>query len=362
MIVDGVKGYILSETTLTEIADTDFPTPSGLTYQDGYFIVSVDSSGQFYISASYDGTSWDALDYATAEAYPDNLRGVLSSTKELWLIGEKSYEIWYNSGSVDFPFELIQGTAQRIGCAAKYSIAEHQSIVVWLDDKRSIRAAFDYSAQIISDPNVDYHLAGYDKVDDAIAYMYRQEGHLFYVITFPSQSKTWVYDFSTKLWHTRASGIMDWRHPVSCYTYYDGKHIVGDYDTGKLYEYDLSKYTDNGSHVRRIRTAQSVNQDRKNIFHHSLEVEFEGGVGLAVDDPDLGTGADPQAMLEWSDDGGHTWSNEHWADIGKIGVYANRARWTRLGSSRDRIYRVTIADPVKCVILGANLEATLGTS
>ena len=80
-------------------------------------------------------------------------------------------------------------------------------------------------------------------------------------------------------------------------------------------------------------------------------------MGLAT-----GAGSDPQAMMDWSDDGGHTWSNEHWADIGEIGEYDRRARWSKLGRSRDRIYRVTVSDPIKVVILGANLEATAGTS
>ena len=66
-------------------------------------------------------------------------------------------------------------------------------------------------------------------------------------------------------------------------------------------------------------------------------------------------GYDPQVMLRWSDDSGHTWSSEHWTSMGKIGEYGYRTFWRRLGSSRDRVYEVSGTDPVKIAIMGAEL-------
>ena len=73
-------------------------------------------------------------------------------------------------------------------------------------------------------------------------------------------------------------------------------------------------------------------------------------------------GINPQAMLRWSNDGGSTWSNEHWVSIGAMGKYKNRAIWRRLGWSRDRIFEVVVTDPVKAVIVSANLKAEEGES
>jgi len=357
MIVDGTYGYILSGTTLSQITDSDFPVPFSLAYQDGYFIVSEKDTGRFYISESYDGTLWDALDYATAESYPDNLQTIISAHRELWLLGKESYEVWYNSGDATFPFERVPGATNRLGCIAPHSAAEYRGTVVWLDNFRGVQASNGYQAQKISTDHIDYQISQLTTVTDAIGFIYSQEGHTFYVLTFPSENKTFAYDFMTSIWHTRASGPFDLRHPANCYAYFEGMHIVGDYGSGKLYKYDLSKYDDDGVELRRVRAAQAVRSDRKVAFHSSLEIEFEAGMGLAVDHPDIDSGDDPQAMLQWSDDGGHTWSNEHWTDIGVIGKYKTRAIWRRLGSSRDRIYKVTISDPVKVVILGAYLEA-----
>ncbi len=362
MIVDGAHGYILSGTTVTEIADADFPVPSSLAYQDGYFIITKDASGRFYISDSYGGTAWDALDYATAEGYPDNLVTVLSSNRELWLLGEESYEVWYNSGDATFPFDRISGAINKVGCSAAASACEYQGTLVWLDHNRQVRQNNGYNSQVISTSQIDYQFGNYSTVSDAVGFIYTQDGHTFCVLTFPSHGKTWSYDFTTGFWHTRASDTTDLRHRANCHALFNNFNIVGDYQNGKLYKYDLAKYSDDGTALRRIRAAQTVFNERKNIFHHALEVEFEAGVGLAVNDPTLGTGTDPQAMLEFSDDGGHTWSNEKWTDIGLIGGYKTRAIWRRLGRSRNRVYKLTISDPVKVVIIGATLEATAGVS
>lgn len=360
MITDGTYGYILTGGTVSRITDADFPTPSSLTYQDGYFIVTKKDSGQFFLSALYDGTSWDALDFATAEADPDNLVSVISCRKEIWLLGARSYEVWYNSGAT-FPFDRVQGSQNQVGCGAAASAASGFGFLAWMDNTRSIRASKGgYEAERISTDQIDYQLSKYNVVSDSIGFFYAQEGHIFYQLTFPSEGKTWVFDFSTGFWHTRASGLYDGRSRANCCAMVSGVPMVGDYANGRIYRYDLDKFTDDGETIRAIRRAQAIHKDRKNIFHGQLEIEFEAGVGLAVNDADLGTGTDPQAMLRWSDDGGHTWSNEHWKKIGKIGEYRNRARWFGLGCAHDRIYEVTISDPVKRVILGAHLEAEAG--
>ena len=356
MIVDGVAGYILSGTTVTQIADADFPIPTSLTYQDGYFIISKKDTGRFYLSGSYDGTSWSALDYATAEGDPDNLQVVISSRSELWLLGKTSFEVWYNAGVGTPPFSRISGAFNHIGCSAPKSVAEFHGIVAGLDNNRYVMMTEGYNGKKISTPQIDYQIAQYTTVDDAVGFIYSQEGHTFYVLTFPSEDKTWCYDFTVGHWHTRASGVSDSRHRPNCYALFEGMHIVGDFENGNLYKYDLGVYSDDGTILRKIRSCQAVHGDRKLIFHSALEVEFESGVGLNVDDPDIGSGQDPQAVLQWSDDGGHVWSNEHWSPIGKIGKYNTRVRWKKLGSSRSRVYRVMVTDPVKTVMIGAHLD------
>ena len=149
----------------------------------------------------------------------------------------------------------------------------------------------------------------------------------------------------------------DRRHRANCHALFAGKNLVGDYDNGNIYELSMDTYTDDGEAIRRIRTGQTIHENRKNIFWNEFEVEFEAGTGL-----NSGQGSDPQAMFQWSDDGGHTWSHELWADIGKMSKYADRSRWRKLGKSRNRIPRITISDPIKVVMIAAYLEAEIGSS
>lgn len=72
--------------------------------------------------------------------------------------------------------------------------------------------------------------------------------------------------------------------------------------------------------------------------------------------------ADPKLVIDWSDDHGRNWSNGRVVQMGRVGEYKRRVKTYRLGQARDRVYRVTISDPVKRVILGAELDAIGGSN
>jgi hypothetical protein len=364
MIVDSAdyRGYIYtpSTTTFAQITHVDWPTASQAVYQDGYFIVMKPDTDEFYISANEDGTTWDAADFIRAEGSPDLGVALVSEKRELWYFQEATTEIFYNSGDATFPFERIQGAYMNMGCAAAFSVASLDNSLFWLGrDKRGrniVLRASGYTPQRISTHPLEYQIESYSDVSDAFAYAYQQEGHTFYVLTFPTGNATWVYDASTGLWHERQSfdGLTDRRHLANCYSFCFNKHLVGSWQDGNLYELDLDTYDDNGQMIKRIRAGQHMHNDRKRVFYHKFELDMEFGVGL-----DGGAqGEDPQAMLRFSDDGGHTWSNEKWASFGKIGERKKRVFWRKLGQSRDRIFEVKITDPVKVVIVDANVDVT----
>ena len=357
IIVDGTpNGYLITGGVLSAITDTDFPVATTVTYQDGYFIVT--ANDLIYISGLYDGTSWNALDFASAEANPDSATRVISNSKDLWIFGTSSVEIFYNSGAADFPFVRIPGAVIELGLDALASAVKINGIIYWLSAERKIVRGQGYQYAIVSTPQIDYQISTYSKTDDAIGFTYQLLGHIFYVITFPTADKTWVYDVTTSFWHEWSSFItagdsfnLRGRHRANCIEKFGDKYIVGDYKNGKLYQLDMDTYTDDSNEIIRTRATRVINKERLNVTWSRLEVEFESGVGLVT-----GQGSDPQAILAWSDDGGHTWSNNHAVSIGAIGKYKKRAVWRRLGSSRNRILRVSISDPVKVVMLGAHAD------
>ena len=360
-------GFIYNTSTevFAEITDPDFAGAVTVGYIDGYFVFNEPNSSRFWVTQLLDGTSVDPLDFASAEGDPDNLVSLIVDHREIWLFGTNSTEVWYDAGTADFPLQRIQGAFNEIGCAAPYSVAKVDNSVFWLgSDARGRGIVYrnnGYKGQRVSTHAVEWQIQQYSDISDALAYTYQQDGHAFYVLIFPTANTTWVYDASTQAWHERAgwdNGDFT-RHRSNCQVVYNNEIIVGDYENGNLYAFDLEDYTDNGDIQKWLRSWRALptgTNDLKRTSQHTLQIDCEAGVGT-----DTGQGSNPQMMLRWSDDGGHTWSNEHWMSMGKIGEYYRRAFARRMGMTlklRDRVYELSGTDPVKITIMGAQLNVT----
>lgn len=361
-------GYIydIGADAFASINDPDFPGAQTMDYVDGYFLFNDPDTQHFYITAINDGTNIDALDFANAEGAPDPLISVLVDHREAWLFGGLTTEVWVNSGNSDFPFARLDGAFIEHGIAAPHARTKLDNSVFWLGKDENgegmVWRAEGYRPTRISSHGVEFAIASYSRIDDAIMFSYQQEGHSFVVLIFPTANATWVFDVSTGLWHERAyfdpNTSAFGRHRANCHAFFNGKHVVGDYQNGKLYEWSLSTYSDNGDAQKWLRSWRALppgkNNPMKTTFHHGLQIDCETGVGLVT-----GQGSDPKIMLRWSDDGGHNWSNEYEMSMGKIGKTRTRAVRRRLGSTKkggDRVYEISGTDPVKIALTGAELE------
>lgn len=364
-IAAGATGYIYNAGTdvFAQITDPDFPGASTVGFIDGYFVFTEPNSQKFWVTALLDGTSVDPLDFASAEGSPDNLVSLIVDHREVWLFGQTSVEVWYNAGLPDFPLSRIQGAFNEIGCAAPYSVAKLDNGVFWLGaDARGrgiVYRSQGYNGQRISTHAVEWQIQQYTDISDATAYTYQQDGHSFYVLNFPSADITWVYDVATLSWHQRAGWLNNryTRHRGDCQMAYNAEIVVGDYLAGAIYAYDPEVYTEANTVQKWLRSWRALPTGANNLSrttHHSLQLDCQSGVGL----DGVQQGTDPQVMLRWSDDGGHTWSNEHWKSMGRIGETGTRVIWRRLGMTlklRDRVYEISGTDPVKIAIMGAEL-------
>lgn len=356
--------YIYNATTnvFSQITDGDFPGAVNVGYLDGYFVFNEPNSQRIWVTSLLDGLSVDPLDFASAEGSPDGVVGIIIDHRELWVLGTNSVEVWYNAANQGFPLERIQGAFNELGCVAPYSIAKMDNGIFWLGkDARGqgiVYRANGYTGSRISTHAVEWHIQQYGNLSDTIGYTYQQDGHSFYVLVFPSADTTWVYDVATQAWHERAgfSNGEFTRHRGNCQVFFNNEVVIGDYQNGNVYAFDLDVYADNGSIQRWLRSWRALPTGENNLkrtTQHTLQLDCETGVGL-----NIGQGEDPQIMIRWSDDGGHTWSNEHWSSMGRIGQYGRRVFWRRLGMTqklRDRVYEISGTDPVKIAIMGAEL-------
>jgi hypothetical protein len=345
-VVSEGEGYIYNGVTTTFIADTDFPGAERAEYLDGYAIVV--HQGSMYINETpHVFTGWNALDFAAAEASPDDVLDGIVDHRQYFAGGRDSIEVFENSGDADFPLTRVPGGLIELGIGSVGAFTKQSNTVFFYASDGTIRMLDGYNPQRISTHAVEQSIEDYaDKRCTAFSFM--EAGHA--MVSFTWAEGTWVYDLSTALWHQRKSHDEDRWRPLTILRAYD-RWLVLDHATNKLGALDPDATTEFGETMRWTATAPSVNSENDFLRHQRLELVFENGVGVLS-----GQGSDPQAMLRFSDDGGRTWSNEYWRSIGAQGDYRARAVWNRLGMARDRVYEVTISDPVRRTLVQAILN------
>lgn len=284
LMVDGTNGYTLTlPSTFAQIGDADFPNGANTcTWLAGQFIVDDGDSDQFFISAN--GTSWDALDFATAESNPDGLVRVFADNGEVILAGTQTIEYWGNVGAADFPFAAIQGAAQEFGLAARWSLCKFNSGIAGLFKTRmgQVQVMFikGYVPQPISTQEMDSIINGYATVSDATAFAYMLGGHPMLQINFPSVEKSWLYDASTGIWTELEYGLSGERHRGELHLDYLNNPIIADYENGNIYNLEPDTYTDNGTAIAREIIGRHFFNANEQVVVDELYVDMETGVGL----------------------------------------------------------------------------------
>ena len=345
-ITSGSKGYVfdLSTNTLTFVLDN--VSVGG--FVDGFFLALDTASSTLKISELEDGSTWDPLQIAQRNAGSDRWAAMLVSHKEIWLFGTQTSEVFYNSGASPFPFVPNPSVFLETGIVAPASAAILDNAPMWLgqntDGGGIIYRANGYTPQRVSNFALEHALAGYSTLLDARAWSYQEQGHSFYVLTFPTAGATWVYDASNGAWHERGdwNGFVYTGLPVQGHVFAFGKHLTGDRVSAKVYRMGVDIASDAaGQPLRRLRRAPHLSAEGARYTIDNLRVELEAGLGLTS-----GQGADPQLMLRQSADGGKTWGNERWVSVGKRGQYRARAKFWRLGQARDRVVEIAATDPI----------------
>ncbi len=348
-----------------------FGGPLSATYQDGFGLVNEVGTDAWWQSNLLDLTNWDPLNFSTADSQPDNVVAIMSLKRECWLIKDTNAEIWVNGGLPGFAFQRLEGVFIEDGIAAPYSLAKcataQTTRLAWLsrnaDGEGVVVATNGYQTERISTPYIERRIQGFSTMADTVGYSYQQEGHLFYVLNFTAGNETWAYDFteSAKLgepaWHRRAAfqnGLWQ-RHWGNNHVFHNGQHVIGDYQSGNLYAFDLNQPLDNGQQRRWLRSWRALAQptDDPTRFD-SLRIDMQTGLGVPA-------GTNPQCVLRVSDDGGSNYKFTRFASAGKTGQTAKRVMFRRLGSTKrntglDRMFELSSSDVFGVGLLGAEMQ------
>jgi len=346
-------------TFLAEVNSSFYP-PVIPAYQDGYGLYPRQRSQRFYYTAIEDFSRVDPVAYESAITYADNIAGAASMNQELYVIGTDSMQLYHTSNNADLPFLPRTNLVINYGCIAPYTIQVGSDNILFMlarnkSGDRIIINIENYDVKTISTEPLMDELTTYSRVDDAFAYIIEMTTNIFYIISFPSADKTWVYNLKMDQW---AEWSSEWDNTFpeelptrqgmfrgSCHVVFDGKNIVGDLASGKLYSFTDRFNKDHDRNIFHQRTAKCLYGDDDWITMNSLIIDVQRGETL-INSP-------PQLMLQISRDGGQTWGSEMWRTSGNTGAYRHRALWTNLGTARNFTFRLTVTDSAYNVVLGA---------
>jgi len=359
-ICDGVTVYIFtySADTFAEVTDVDLPVSGTITTISNYFVVNEAGTGKFYISALGDGTSWNALDFASAETNPDKILRVFNGIGELWALGENTTELFSFTGASDFPLEKVSNGDFDVGILSPYSTQAIGRTIYWLGQDEYGKGIVYENSSInpspISTPAIDILIQAASNPEEIVSWVYQEKGYTFYVLTGGGLATSLCYNVTNKMWHERAFNNADGDfepHRGQCCVFAFGKQIVGDRENGNLYEMDMDIYDDNGIDIVRERIYRHLYQEGNRIRFNCLEIGVESGVGLQN-----GQGSNPLLALSLSKDGGRTYSNTETVSIGETGNYMETARFRSLGVTEDMTFKLRFSDPVKVAWFGSYLK------
>lgn len=390
LLVDGSpQGYDITMSTkiMVQVGDPNFQGADRVDYLDSFFTLNEPNSPNWYTSLS-NQVAFNALDFGSKTAWPDNIVTIIAIEREQWLLGSKKGEIWYNAGTAGFSFQAAPGVIIEYGCCAKYSVAKQDVKIYWLsqspEGNRMVMASDGHGAKRISTHAIETEFKKYPRVDDAIGGTLQIEGHGFYALHFPSADRSWFYDEATKEWHEQrycdTNGNLH-RSRAAFYALAYDTNIAQDWATGTLYAVDLNTYTDQttaptvtnlGAPICWVRSLPHMPGDKfERITYNWLIADVEVGTGLGTPQApggnpfssgfSSGFGSSgiatepPLISLRYSDDRGASFGNYVMQNLGAQGQYNTTVTWWNLGMSRDKIIELSGSTSQKFSLLGVYL-------
>lgn len=302
--------------------------PGYVTFQDGYFIAPDIEKAQWRLSALNNGTSWPGASTGLFQTKSDNTVAcvkVPGKGNQLLVMGSIVTESWVNVGYRLFPYQRTSSFNIDYGCANPASIGTGEGFVAWVGINERSGAVIMYSTggapQQISTDGINFKLEQLTDPTDCAGFIYKQDGHVFYQITFRTDNVTYVYDFNTQKFFTMTDKNMD-IHIAKDVAYFDNDFHFVSFVDGNLYKMNSNITTYDGDEIPRIRVCTTLRTaDGSAFVGNRLAFIIEQGVNDTISRVDL----------SFSTDGGENFSSYAPMVLNSLGTYRNQIERWRFG-------------------------------
>lgn len=281
-----IYDYKLSTFTKVTAATLGF-TPGYIDFQDGYFIAPDINGPAWHLSAPNNGLSWPAINKGGFQTKPDNPVACIRFPGRgnlLFVMGSTVTEVWQDVGAQLFPYQRSSAINIDYGCLNASTIAAGDSFLIWLGVNEKSGPAILMSsggdATQISNDGINYKLAQLKNPSNAYGFLFKQDGHLFYQLTFPSTEDnfTLIYDIGLQKFYYLCDEYMGC-HIAKRMAYFNNKYYFVSFRDGNLYVSDSKYTTYDGKEIPRIIIPDGVRQhDASPFVVNSVSFIIEQGM------------------------------------------------------------------------------------
>ncbi len=215
---------------------------------------------------------YDAQHVGYLQTKPDTTQAVVrfpSRGNVILIMGENVAEPWMDVGYQLFPYQRSTSSNFDYGCLNAATVASNDNIVAWLGQNENTGPIVVYSdggnPEKITTDGIDYFLSQMENPADSEAFMYRQDGHLFYHINFYTDNVSLFYDFNTKKFFHACDENGNY-FIASSVVFYNNQYYFLSKDDAYLYAMDSEYTTYDGKEIPRTRVCKPVRLPTQEYF------------------------------------------------------------------------------------------------
>lgn len=366
MFISAGTNYAMDLTTeaVTILTGGAYADSSSLAFLDSYVLFSKTDSNQFFWTDLLNTTA-DALNFASAEANPDKIVGLIVNKQDIIIGNETSIEVWYDYGEGNIVFQRYPNRLIETGVYSAKTMNKLAQTVFFLGKDTRGGAVMNYlngdQPVRVSTFPMETKWGSYtdDQLRNSYTFTMQYYGHDLLIFQIPGADETFVFDFTASkmlgqpVWVTWTSQTAEGtfgQYIGGGHVYHNGYHISGSNIDGTLFIMDDYTYTDLGNTIQWERASPHITNSQDRITYDQVVFDFLTGRHTDLT-------LDPTIVLQYSDDGGFTWSNERFHSAGIVGNYGMKVNIQRLGTGRFRVFRIRCTDPIYWSLSGAVFTA-----